>query len=101
MKAYCLTIKDFDDAGCEIVFAENAKEAKKLIGELSYSLEQYTDLRVNRDKRFDGMEKLTPAELAKEQWRMGWWFHEDGCPDADEATDAQFCEWYERTFNHA
>lgn len=48
MKAYRLSIKDNDEAGNEIVFAENAKAAKKLIGDLSDSLEEYTDLLLSK-----------------------------------------------------
>lgn len=99
MKAYSLSIKDNDDAGQEIVFAENGRAAKKLIGDLADSLEEYTDLRVHRDKRYDGMEKLSPAQLAFHQWRDGWqWFDMYDMPDPDHATDAEFYKWYERNF---
>lgn len=99
VKAYNLSIKDNEDAGPEIVFAHTAKAAKKLIGDLADSLEQYIDLRVVRDKRYDGMENLSPAQLALHQWRGGWrWFDTYDMPDPDKATDAEFYEWYEKAY---
>jgi hypothetical protein len=100
MKAYYLSIKDNDDAGQQVVFANTAKEAKKLVSDdnLVDSLEEYTDLRVNRAPKFDGMENLDDAHLALEQWKWGWiWFDMD-YPDPDEATDEEFIKWYESTF---
>lgn len=98
MKAYSLSIHDNDDAGEKIVFAETAKAAKKRIGNLQDNLESYLDLRVNRSPEYDGMENLSPALLAKEQWRRGWrWFDLD-YPDPDEATDEEFIAWYEDMF---
>lgn len=97
MKAYRLSIKDDEDQGAEIVFANTAKEAKKLIsGELVY--DWWIDIRVHRDKRYDGMENLSRAELALQQWRDGWrWFGVD-YPDPDEATDAEFIGWYAKNW---
>lgn len=101
MKAYVLEMKDDSDAGCEIVFANTAKEAKKqAIGKDFYEMSgEWLELRVRRYKHFDGMEKLSNAELAKEQWREGWWFHESGYPDPDETTDEQFIEWHNSKFD--
>lgn len=100
MKAYRLEMNDDPDAGCEIVFAKTAKEAKRqAIGMDFYEMSgEWLELRVRRDKTFDGMEGLTKAQLAKEQWRDGWWFHEDGYPDVEEATDEEFYKWYDDTF---
>jgi hypothetical protein len=99
MKAYYLSVKDNDDAGQEIVFANTAKEAKRLVsGNIWDNLENYLDLRVNRAKKFDGMENLDSAHLALEQWKWGWqWFDMD-FPDPDEATDEEFIKWYEESF---
>lgn len=99
MKAYYLSIKDNDDAGQEVVFANTAKEAKKLVsGNVYDNLENYLDLRVNRAKKFDGMEDLDAAHLALKQWKWGWGWFDMEYPDPDEATDAEFLKWYEETF---
>ncbi len=102
MKAYCLSIKDEDDAGCAIVFADTVKEAKKKVwshDNLVDALEGgWITLQAHRDKHYDGMESLDEAHLALEQWHMGWrWFDVD-YPDPDEATDEQFIEWYKSIF---
>jgi len=99
MKAYKLSIANNDDAGAQIVFANTAKEAKKLVhGSVWDNLEEYIDLRVNRAKRFDGMEKLDDAHLALEQWKDGWiWFDID-FPDVETATDEEFLTWYKEIF---
>lgn len=94
IKAYYLSIKDEDDAGGAIVFAETAKEAKKKVwghDTLVDALDGgWINLLVHRDKRYDGMEKLDAAHLALEQWHDGWrWFDMD-YPDPDEATDEEF-----------
>lgn len=99
MKAYYLSIKGNDDAGMQVVFANTAKEAKKLVsGEVYDNLENYIDLRVNRAKHFDGMENLSKAELALEQWHEGWRYYDLNDPDPDIATDEEFIEWYEDMF---
>jgi hypothetical protein len=102
MKAYCLSIKDEDDAGCAIVFANTVKEAKKQVwghDTLVDALEGgWITLQAHRDKKYDGMENLDEAHLALAQWHDGWrWFDID-YPDPDEATDEDFLDWYERTF---
>ncbi|MFD4554436.1 hypothetical protein ACFWP5_08910 [Streptomyces sp. NPDC058469] len=102
MKAYLLSVKDEDDAGQAVVFANTAKEAKKQVfahDSLVEALEGgWIDLRVHRSKRYDGMEKLSAAELALHQWPDGWqWFDMD-FPYPDESTDAEFIEWYNDTF---
>lgn len=98
MKAYQLSIKDEDDYGSVVVFADTAKEAKKqyhLSDDISCAAqEDWTSLLVRREKRYDGMENLSNAELALHQWRDGWrWFDVD-YPDPDTATDAEFLQWY-------
>lgn len=96
MKAYRVSIKDEDDAGAEIVFANTVSEAKKQTGDLDY--DSWLDIRAVRDKRYDDMENLTPVELALKQWRDGWRFNDMEDPERTEATDAEFIEWYENNF---
>lgn len=100
MKAYILEFRDDPEAGCEIVFANTSKEAKRqAVGMDFYEASgEWLELRVRRYKKFDDMEKSSKAELAKVQWREGWWFHEVGYPDVEEATDEDFYEWYENTY---
>lgn len=96
MKAWCVSIKDDDDQGMLVVFANTREEARSQSGDLQY--ERWIDIRAVRDKRYDGLEKLSDAELALRQWRDGWrWFDMD-YPDQDEATDAEFLKWYEANF---
>lgn len=102
MKAYYLSVKDEDDAGQAIVFASTAREAKKQVfahDELVMAMDgEWVNLRVNRAKRYDGMDKLSSAELALHQWKDGWrWFDHD-YPDPDTATDQEFLDWYNKTF---
>lgn len=96
MKAYYLTTVDEEEA--TIVFAENIKEAKKQIYSTDIYFDSWIDIRVRRDSRYDGMEKLSEAELALHQWRDGWrWFDYEN-PDPDTATDQEFLDWYRETF---
>lgn len=58
MKAYYLTIKDDDEGVVDVVFADTAKEAKKLVWQtdiVDYWGGEWTYLRANRAKKFDGM----------------------------------------------
>jgi hypothetical protein len=102
VKAYYLSVKDDDDAGQAVVFANTAKEAKKQVFShdlLVDALEGgWINLRVNRAKEYDGMENLSAAELALKQWRNGWRFFDVDYPDPDAATDKEFLEWYEGNF---
>ncbi|MFE7720115.1 hypothetical protein ACFU44_13860 [Nocardia rhizosphaerihabitans] len=102
MKAYKLHIRDNDDADAQIVFANTAKAAKRLVhGEVWDNLENYIDLRVNRAQHFDDMENLDTAHLALEQWKQGWiWFDMD-YPDPDDTPDEKFIKWYSDTFEEA
>ena len=102
MKAYYLSVKDEDDAGQAVVFANTAREAKKQVfahDDLVMALDGgWVNLRVNRAKSYDGMENLSEAELALHQWRNGWrWFDWHDMPD-DEATDEEFIKRYEAAF---
>lgn len=100
MKAYLLSLYMNDDAGAAVVFASTAREARKLIygTTLGDSVEEWIDIRVHRDKRYDGMEGLAPAELAKIQWRDGWQWFDIDYPDPEEASDEAFMAWYEDVF---
>lgn len=93
MKAYILGIKGDDDAGNEIVFAETAKEARKMV---SLTYDSWIDVYARRCKEFDGMENSTPKEMLYKCWKEGWWFHQSPLPD--EATDEEFDKWYEENF---
>lgn len=101
MKAYYLSIKDDDEGAMAVVFANNAKEAKKKIYSsdvYDYWSGEWIYLRVNRAKRYDGMENLSEAELALKQWHDGWrWFDMD-YPNVDEATDEEFYKWYDSIY---
>lgn len=98
MKAYHVSIRNDEDQGGGIVFAKTAQEARKYYGTFDLDPESWLDVQAHRDKRYDGLEKLPPAELALKQWRDGWrWFFMD-YPDVDEATDKEFLEWYEAEF---
>lgn len=99
MKAYITGIRDDDDAGNEIVFAETAKKARSKVWGTDFTAfaESYIDIYAHRYPQYDGLEDLSPRELAKTQWRDGWWFHQDDYPDPDEATDEDFYEWYDDT----
>lgn len=95
MKAYYVSIRDDDDQGGFTVFANTVQEARKKVpGDLVY--ERWIDVQAHRSKQFDGMENLSKAELAKEQWRDGWiWEYYTNAPDCEEATDEEFYKWYE------
>jgi hypothetical protein len=102
MKAYYLSIKDEDDAGGAVVFANTVKEAKKQVwahDTLVEALEGgWITLQAHRDERYDDMDNLDVAHLALAQWHDGWrWFDMD-YPDPDEATDDEFLEWYKTNF---
>lgn len=98
MKAYYLSVKDEDDAGQAVVFATSSKEAKKQVfshDELVIALDGgWINLRVNRAKRYDGLEN-SDTDLALAQWKDGWrWFDRYDMPDPDTATDQAFLDWY-------
>lgn len=102
MKAYYLFIEGDDDAGGAITFANTAKEAKKRVYEHEHMADAleggWIDLRARRSKSYDGMETLSKAELALQQWKDGWRWFEMSYPDADEATDQEFLDWYKDMF---
>lgn len=96
MKAWCVSIKDDEDQGMLIVFAENRNEARSKTGDLMY--DNWIDIIAVRDKRYDGLEKLTEAELALRQWRDGWRWYDMDYPEPEDATDAEFLKWYKDNF---
>lgn len=100
MKAYITGITDDDDAGNEIVFANTAREARKMVwgSDFTAFAERYIDVYARRYPNYDGMENLSKKELALQQWHDGWWFHQSGYLSDDEWTDEQFIQWYEETF---
>lgn len=100
MKAYCVSIKDDDDAGAEIVFASTAREARKKTWgrDFTSQAESYIDVVAHRDKRYDDMEKLSAAELACKQWHDGWQWYDMDALSPEEWTDAEFIKWYESNF---
>lgn len=99
MKAYFLSIKDDDmDQGGFIVFANTVQEARKQADSKDLQYERWIDIQAHRDKKYDGMENLSDAELALVQWKDGWRWVDHEEPDADEVTDEDFIKWYERTF---
>lgn len=100
-KAYYLSIKDDDDQGQVVVFANTAREAKKLIAGADLMWDEYIDIRVHRAKAYDGMEHLSPADLAKEQWRNGWRWFDIEYPDEETATDEEFYAWYNSVLGDA
>lgn len=101
LKAYALSVKDEEDAGEMIVFANTANEARKQAygTDLSDAADgEWIRIQAHRDKRYDGMENLSNAELAMHQWRDGWRWFDVNYPDPDEATDDEFLKWYADTF---
>lgn len=98
MKAYYLSIRDDDDQGGKIVFAKTAQEARKQVYGTDLDFESWIDVQAHRYKKWDNKEDLSQLELAREQWREGWWFHAYGCPDADEGTDEEFDKWHKDSF---
>lgn len=97
MKAYYLTTTEEEEGA--IVFANTVREAKTKIFSTDIWFDNWIDVRARRDKRYDNMEKLSEAELALHQWRDGWRWFDYNYPDPDTATDAEFLDWYKRTFN--
>lgn len=98
MKAYYVSIRNDDDAGGGIVFANTVQEARKHYHQFDLDPDSWLDVQAHRNKRYDGLEKLPAAELALKQWRDGWhWFDMD-YPNPDEATDEEFHKWYKDNF---
>lgn len=97
MKAYYISIDDNPDAGGNLVFANNYREAKQPsnTGDLMY--ERWIDIRCRRMPHFDGMENLSERELDLAKWRNGWWCcsNEPVFTDDEETTDQDFLDWWD------
>lgn len=99
MKAYYLSIKDNEDEGTELVFANTVQEARKQVNSTDFQYDSWIEVQAHRAKTYDGMENLTDAELAKEMWRKsGWQWFDRHTPDPDETTDDEFIKWYKKEF---
>lgn len=98
MKAYYLETNDADD-GMAVVFADTPSQAKNQIHGTDIWYEgDWTELRVRRAKKYDGMENCSQAELALKQWHDGWeWFDRDN-QDPDNDSDETFLKWYKDEF---
>lgn len=98
MKAYMLFIKNDDDKGAEIVFANDSNSAKKQVWATGLEPDGYIDVRARRAPKFDDMEHLSAREMMKEKWRDNWWFDMSGYPDCENASDEEFFEWYDSVY---
>lgn len=97
MKAYVLGLYSNSDAGNELVFAKDSKEAKKL--NMDLEPDSYIDLYANRAPHFDDMENYSHKEIMREQWREGWWFDIGTPPSADNnVPDEAFYDWYDKVY---
>jgi len=102
MKAYFLSIRDDDmQQGGFTVFADTVQEARKQVYKKGLDVENWIDVQAHRDKKFDGLENLTPAELANRQWREGWQWYDIEFPHEEDTTDEEFYIWYEKEFKEA
>lgn len=103
MKAYVVTTRCGDN-GSDIVWAENASDAKK---QAQYCEccedEPWTEIRVNRIPDLDGMENECAKEGAwfDEKIRLilirdhGWSCVEPEYADCDTCNGKQYCHWNE------
>ncbi|MGM0122715.1 hypothetical protein IGI37_000080 [Enterococcus sp. AZ194] len=101
MKAYIIGLESNPDVGNGIVFAKNSKAARKeaLRLDLADTRKNYIDVTVRRYSALDGMENYSHRELSLEQWRLSWWFFQEGCPSPpEEHTDDDFYKWYDRVY---
>lgn len=95
MKAYVLSIENYDDKGEEVVFAENAQKARNKVWNTNLDPDNFIDVRARRAQEFDGMENLSEKEMFKEKWRNGWWFDANGYPNYETASDEEFYKWFD------
>lgn len=99
MKAYLLEIKDEDDKGQEIVYADTAQAARKLVYSTELDPDNFIDVRARRYPMLDDMEDAEPAERALKQWRDGWYWWDKATPVPETTSDETFRAWYERNIN--
>jgi len=100
MKAWTLSIKDDPDQGTFVVFADTREEARSYADSNDLIYDRWVDIEALRFYDMDDKEHLDKAHLLLELWRdHGWRFVDElGEPDADEATDEEFLEWYSKNF---
>lgn len=97
MKAWYLSVKDGDD-GHFVVFADNRNAARNQADSKDLVYDRWIDIQAHRARKWDGLEKLSDAELNNRLWRDGWQWLEYAAPDPDETTDEDFYKWYESIF---
>lgn len=97
MKAYQVDLYNDPDAGSEIIFAKNTKDARKLAHDTDLARENdhdFIDVKVMREPAFDNMENATDEEMLIKKWHEGWWFGDVSYPPKPgEISNAKFLEW--------
>lgn len=96
MKAWILSVINEDDQGQEIVFADNAAQAKKKIRYTDLYAESWIYIRVRRYRELDDMEEASEFEKHLVQWRNGWNWYDESTPDPDITSDEEFKIWYKK-----
>lgn len=96
MKAWVLSIKDDNDQGEAIVFANTRAEAKKMLGTTYLEADGWIDIEARRYPDLDNMENLSEVEKSLILWRNGWRWYDRETPEEDETTDDEFRAWYLR-----
>lgn len=98
MKAYIVWIDYNDDAGNEIVFAKNTKEALKMArnSELAENADRFIDIRVKRYPVFDDKDNLTHRDFTRLKISEGWRY--EGEDINEDSTDEEFYWWYKSYF---
>lgn len=97
MKAWKLSIKNDDDQGQAIVFAENRSEAKKRLFCTDLEANCWTDIEARRYPDLDDMEEAEEVEIALIMWINGWRWFDYNTPDPVETSFDEFREWYNKT----
>jgi len=95
MKAYILSVKNYEEKGEDIVFAENASKARSKVWNTGLDPDDFTSVRARRAPNFDGMESASERDMFKAKWRDGWWFDATGYPDYETASDEDFYKWFD------
>lgn len=94
MKAYVLSIKNDDDQGQAIVFANNRTEAKQKLCITNLDANCWTDIQASRYPDLDGMENAEEPDIALVLWRNGWRWFDYRTPDPFDTTAEEFKAWY-------
>lgn len=88
MKAYKVWDTEDYEGYQDVVFANNAQEAKKKAFLTdSCSDAEWINVRVNRLPEIDGMQNYTLKELIYELIMIGWWYEFDGIRYDEETID--------------